>query len=121
MEMGSELDYGVVDGMGERTEFHIDRVCSELGFGEFPEMNAEDYVLLQTQCIPWSMDCIATLVICSHMYTLMASSSPPHSPAFAHLFVAYPSLEDRQPALQAISTRGPQMQAGPGIVQMTTR
>ena len=45
--MGSELDYGVVDGMGGRMEFHIDRVCSELGFGEFLEMNAEDYVPLQ--------------------------------------------------------------------------
>ena len=46
MEMGSELDYGVVDGMGERTEFRIDRVCSELGFGEFLEMNAKYYVPL---------------------------------------------------------------------------
>ena len=44
--MGLELDYGVVDGMGERTEFHIDGVCSELGFRECPEMNAEDYVPL---------------------------------------------------------------------------
>ena len=44
--MGSELDYGVVDGMGERMEFCIDRVCLELGFGEFPEMNAEYYVPL---------------------------------------------------------------------------
>ena len=47
MEMGSELDYGVVDSMGGHMEFHIDRVCSELGFREFPEMNAEDYVPLQ--------------------------------------------------------------------------
>ena len=45
-EMGSELDYGVVNGMGERTEFHIDGVCLELGFREFLEMNVEDYVLL---------------------------------------------------------------------------
>ena len=48
MEMGSELDYGVVDGMGGHTEFRIDRVSLELGFGEFPEMNAEDYVPLHT-------------------------------------------------------------------------
>ena len=47
MEMGSELDYGVVDSMGGHTEFCIDRVCLELGFGEFPEMNAKDYVPLQ--------------------------------------------------------------------------
>ena len=46
MEMGLELDYGVVDGMGGHTEFCIDGVCLELGFGEFPEMNAEDYVPL---------------------------------------------------------------------------
>ena len=46
MEMGSELDYGVVDGMGERTEFRINGACLESGFGEFPGMNAEDYVPL---------------------------------------------------------------------------
>ena len=47
MEMGSELDYGVVNSMGECMEFRIDGVCLELGFREFPEMNAEDYVPLQ--------------------------------------------------------------------------
>ena len=46
-DMGLELDYGVVNSMGGHTEFRIDGVCSELGFGEFPEMNAEDYVPLQ--------------------------------------------------------------------------
>ena len=46
-EMGSELDYGVVDAMGEHMEFCIDGVCSELGFREFPGMNAKDYVPLQ--------------------------------------------------------------------------
>ena len=45
-EMGSELDYGVVNSMGGHTEFRIDGVCSELGFREFPEMNADDYVPL---------------------------------------------------------------------------
>ena len=31
---------------GGCTEFHIDGVCLELGFGEFLEMNAKDYVPL---------------------------------------------------------------------------
>ena len=63
--MGSELDFGVVFGMGECTEFHIDGVCSEFhidgvcsefhidgvcsefGFGSFPEMSVRDCVPLQ--------------------------------------------------------------------------
>ena len=54
--MGSELDYGVVNGMGEHMEFRIDGVCLDLGFGEFLEMNVKDYVPLHTpsgclQCI----------------------------------------------------------------------
>ena len=45
-EMGSELDYGVVYSMGGCTEFCLNGVCSELGFGEFLELNAKDYVPL---------------------------------------------------------------------------
>ena len=44
--MGSELDFGVILGMGECTEFHIDRVCSEFEFGSFPEMSVGDCVPL---------------------------------------------------------------------------
>ena len=44
--MGSELDFGVVFGMEECMEFHIDRVCSEFGFGSFPEMSVGDCVPL---------------------------------------------------------------------------
>ena len=36
--MGSELDFGVVFGTEECTEFRIDGVYSEFGFGGFPEM-----------------------------------------------------------------------------------
>ena len=46
-EMGSELDFGVVFGMGECTEFHIDGVCSEFEFGSFLEMSVRDCVPLQ--------------------------------------------------------------------------
>ena len=46
-EVGLELDCGVIDSMGEHMEFHIDRVCSELGFGNILEMSAEDCVPLQ--------------------------------------------------------------------------
>ena len=46
--MGSELGYEVVDGMGGHTEFHIDGVCSELGFGDIPEMSAKSCVPLQS-------------------------------------------------------------------------
>ena len=49
--MGSELDFGVVFGMGECTEFHIDGVRSEFGFGSFPEMSVGDCVPLH----PWCM------------------------------------------------------------------
>ena len=45
--MGSELDFGVVFGKGECTEFHIDGVCSEFGFRSFPEMSVGDCVPLQ--------------------------------------------------------------------------
>ena len=45
--MGSELDYGVINGVGERTEFHIDGVCLELRFRSIPEMSAKDCVPLQ--------------------------------------------------------------------------
>ena len=44
--MGSELDYGVVDSMGEHMEFRNDGVCLELGFREFLEMSVKDYVPL---------------------------------------------------------------------------
>ena len=46
LELGSELGYGIVVGMGERTEFCIDGVCSEFGFGSFPEMSVGDCVPL---------------------------------------------------------------------------
>ena len=46
--MGSELYFGVVFGMGECTEFHIDGVCSEFGFGSFPEMRVGDCVPLHS-------------------------------------------------------------------------
>src|ERR1700761_3400655 len=46
--MGSELDFGVVFGMEECTEFRIDGVYSEFGFGSFPEMNVGDCVPLHT-------------------------------------------------------------------------
>ena len=49
--MGSELDFGVVFGMGECTEFHIDGVYLEFGFGSFPEMRVGDCVPLQKLCI----------------------------------------------------------------------
>ena len=51
-EMGSELDYEVVVGMGERTEFRIDGVCSEFGFGSIPEMSAGDCIPLQHPTLP---------------------------------------------------------------------
>ena len=41
-----ELGCGVVDGMGGHTEFHIDGVCSELGFGNILEISAEGCVPL---------------------------------------------------------------------------
>ena len=44
--MGSELGYGVVDGMGEHMEFCIYGVCSELGFGNILEISAEGCVPL---------------------------------------------------------------------------
>ena len=44
-EVGLELDCGVVDGMGEHMEFYIDRVCSELGFRNIPEVSTKN-------CIP---------------------------------------------------------------------
>ena len=47
MEVGSELGCGVIDSMGGRTEFRIDRVCSELGLGSIPEMSAKSCVPLQ--------------------------------------------------------------------------
>ena len=47
MEMGSELDSGVVFSTGECTEFRIDGVYSEFGFGSFPEMHVGDCVPLQ--------------------------------------------------------------------------
>ena len=37
-EMGSELDYGVIVGVGGCMEFCIDGVCSELECGNIPEM-----------------------------------------------------------------------------------
>ena len=40
-EMGSELDYGVIVGVGGRTEFCIDRVCSEMERGNILEMDSE--------------------------------------------------------------------------------
>ena len=43
--MGSELDFGVVFGMGE---------CTEFVFGSFPEMCVGDCVPLQ----PWKMACV---------------------------------------------------------------
>src|ERR1700761_2998904 len=46
--MGSELDFGVVFGTEECTEFCIDGVYSEFGFGSFPEMRVGDCVPLQT-------------------------------------------------------------------------
>ena len=46
-EVGLELDCGVVDGMGGCTELRINRVCSELGFRNIPEMSAKDCVPLQ--------------------------------------------------------------------------
>src|ERR1700761_293726 len=44
--MGSELDFGVVFGTEECTEFRIDGVYSEFGFGSFPEMRVGDCVPL---------------------------------------------------------------------------
>ena len=46
--MGSELDQGVVDGVGGRTEFHSDGVHLEFWFRNIPELVAEDCVPLQT-------------------------------------------------------------------------
>ena len=46
-EVGLELGYGVVNGMGERMEFRIYRVCLELGFRDIPEISAESCVPLQ--------------------------------------------------------------------------
>ena len=53
MEVGSELGYGVVDGMGEHMEFRIYGVCSELGFRNIPEMSAESCVPLQAVVPKW--------------------------------------------------------------------
>ena len=39
--MGSELDCGVVDDMKWCMEFRINGVCSELEFGNIPEMDLE--------------------------------------------------------------------------------
>ena len=39
--MGSELDCEVVDDMEWCMEFHLDGVCSELEFGNIPEMDSE--------------------------------------------------------------------------------
>ena len=55
-EMGSELrfrnilemDCGVVVGVGGRTEFRSDRICSGMRSGNIPELVAESCVLLQT-------------------------------------------------------------------------
>ena len=47
MEVGSELDYGVVGGMGGCMEFCSDRIYSELWFGNIPEIVSEDSVPLQ--------------------------------------------------------------------------
>ena len=44
--MGSELDFGVVFGTEEYTEFRIDGVYSEFGFGGFPEMRVGECVPL---------------------------------------------------------------------------
>ena len=40
-EMGLELDYGVVVGVGGCTDFCIDGVCSEMERGNIPEMDSE--------------------------------------------------------------------------------
>ena len=64
--MGSELDYGVIDGMGEHTEFRINGVCLELGFGEFLEMNVEDYVPLHPPPLQGS-DVLALLMMVFEM------------------------------------------------------
>ena len=60
MEMGSELDYGVVVGMEWCMEFCIDGACSEMERRNIPEMEcgnilemvAESYVPLQ--CLNFS-------------------------------------------------------------------
>ena len=61
-EMGSELDWGVVVCMGEHTEFCIDGVCSEFGFGRIPEMVGESCVSLHPSPLQGS-DVLALLMI----------------------------------------------------------
>ena len=50
-EVGLDLDCGVVDSMGERMEFRIDGLCSELGFGNIPEVSAKDCIPLHSSPI----------------------------------------------------------------------
>ena len=47
MEVDSEREYGVIDDEGEHTEFHSDRVFSEMGLGDVPEVVAQCCVPLQ--------------------------------------------------------------------------
>ena len=46
MEVGSELDCGVVGGVGGHMEFHSDGIYSELWFRNIPEMVSKDCVPL---------------------------------------------------------------------------
>ena len=50
-----EMDHGVVVGVGGHMEFHNDGICSEMGFGNIPELVAESCVLLQMPAMHWSI------------------------------------------------------------------
>ena len=41
-----EMDHGVIVGVGGHTEFCNDGICSEMGFGNIPELVVESCVLL---------------------------------------------------------------------------
>ena len=41
MEVDSEREYGVINDEGEHMEFHSDRVFSEMGLGDVPEVVAQ--------------------------------------------------------------------------------
>ena len=46
--MDSENGYGIICGVGERTEFRYDGVHSEFVLGDFPGMMVGNYVPLQS-------------------------------------------------------------------------